>query len=217
MKVQIYKVIIGKGSRATIIPHPSVSSLVRSSGFVRADEFNSMLRYLQQEFTRDYGGIYAEEHEPWLNDHLNAFIQAILTFNNTVVNTYRSIESAIVDRSEVKSEDLLEVKSEDLLEVKLDTSTVRLSFRSTIQSVFSLSHEDMISLRELIAPIVNEACEELKAEWYQLGSSSPEIISRHVHHKINQDLRHVRAEHSNLQLSRLFSRMEHNARQKLKN
>lgn len=105
MKVHIYKVIIGKGSRATIIPHPSVSSLVRSSGFVRVDEFNSMLRYLQQEFYRDYGGIYAEEHEPWLNDRLNAFIQAILAFNNTVANTYRLIESAIIEGSVVKSED----------------------------------------------------------------------------------------------------------------
>ena len=159
MKVHIYKVIIGKGSRATIIPHPSVSSLVRSSGFVRADEFNSMLRYLQQEFTRDYGGIYAEEHEPWLNDHLNAFIQAILTFNNAVANTYRLIESAIIER----------------------------------------------------------ACEELKAEWYKRGSSSSEIISRHVHYKINQDLRRIIGLRSNPELIRLFGKMEANARQKLKN
>lgn len=209
MKVHIYKVVIGKGSRVTITPHPSVSSLVRSTGFVRADEFNSMLRYLQQEFTRDYGGIYIEEHEPWLNDHLNAFIQAILTLNNTVANTYRLIESAIIDGSEVKSE--------NLLEVNMDGSTVRLNFKPTISSRFSLSHEELISLQKLIAPIIERACEELKSEWYHRGAPSLEIISRHVHHKINQDLRHVRAEHSNLQLSRLFGRMEHNVRQKLKN
>lgn len=209
MKVHIYKVIIGKGSRATIVPHPSVSSLVRSTGFVRADEFNSMLRYLQQEFTRDYGGIYAEEHEPWLNDHLNAFIQAILTFNNTVANTYRLIESAIINGSEVKSE--------DLLDVKLNGSTVHLNFKQTISSTFSLTREDQVDLQQLIAPIINKACEDLKSEWYHKGAPSLEILTRHVHHEINRSLRHILAEHSNLQLSRLFSRMEANARQKLKN
>lgn len=209
MKVHIYKVNIGKGSRATIIPHPSVSSLVRSSGFVRADEFNSMLRYLQQEFTRDYGGIYAEEHEPWLNDHLNAFIQAILAFNNTVANTYRLIESAIIDVSEVKSE--------DLLEVNLDGSTVRLSFLTTIPETFSLTQQELLDLYRLMSPIIKRACEELKAEWYKRGSSSSEIISRHVHHKINQDLRRIVGLRSNPELIRLFGKMEANVRQKLKN
>ena len=209
MKVHIYKVIIGKGSRVTTTPHPSVSSLVRSTGFVRADEFNSMLRYLQQEFTRDYGGIYAEEHEPWLNDHLDSFIQAILTFNNTVANTYRFIESAIIDRSEIVSE--------DLLDVKVDGSTVHLNFKPMLSSTFSLSYEELISLQKLIAPIINKACEDLKSEWYHKGAPSLEILTRHVHHEINRSLRHIRAEHSNLQLSRLFSRMEHNVRQKLKN
>lgn len=209
MKVHIYKVIIGKGSRATIIPHPSVSSLVRSTGFVRADEFNSMLRYLQQEFTRDYGGIYAEEHEPWLNDHLNAFILAILTFNNTVANTYRLIETAIVYQSEIISE--------DLIDVKLNGSTVHLNFKPMISSTFSLTREDQADLQQLMAPIINKACENLKSEWYHKGAPSLEILTRHVHHEINRSLRHIRAEHSNLQLSRLFSRMEANARQKLKN
>ena len=209
MKVHIYKVIIGKGSRATIIPHPSVSSLVRSTGFVRADEFNSMLRYLQQEFYRDYGGIYAEEHEPWLNDRLNAFIQAILTFNSTVANTYLLIESAIIYQSEIISE--------DLLDVKLNGSTVHLNFKPMISSTFSLTREDQVNLQKLMAPIVNKACEDLKSEWYHKGAPSLEILTRHVHHEINRSLRNIRAEHSNLQLSRLFSRMEANARQKLKN
>lgn len=209
MKVHIYKVVIGKGSRATIVPHPSVSSLVRSERFVRADEFNSMLRYLQQEFTRDYGGIYAEEHEPWLNDHLDAFIQAILTFNNTVANTYRLIESAIINTGEVKSE--------DLLDVKLNGSTVHLNFKPMISSTFSLTRDEQIDLQQLIAPIINKACENLKSEWYRKGAPSLEILTRHVHHEINKSLRYIRAEQSNLQLSRLFSKMEHYARQKLKN
>lgn len=210
MKVHIYKVIIGKGSRATIIPHPSVSSLVRSSGFVRADEFNSMLRYLQQEFTRDYGGIYAEEHEPWLNDHLNAFIQAILTFNNTVANTYRLIESVIIAGSVVKSEDLFEVNI-------VGNSKVQLSFKSTAQSIFSLSQDELVDLYRLLTPIVNHVWDEMKAEWYKNGFSSPSILIRHLHHKINQNLRHAIESRTNPELSRLFSRMEHNARQKLKN
>lgn len=209
MKVHIYKVIIGKGSRATIVPHQSVSSLVRSTGFVRADEFNSMLRYLQQEFTRDYGGIYAEEHEPWLNERLEDFIGAILTFNNTVANTYRSIESAIIDRSEIASE--------DLIDVKMDGSTVRLNFKPMISSTFSLTQDEQIDLQRLIAPIINKTCENLKTEWYRKGAPSLEILTRHVHYEINRSLRHIRAEQSNLQLSRLFSKMEHNARQKLKN
>lgn len=209
MKVHIYKVIIGKGSRATIVPHPSVSSLVHSPNFVEVDEFNSMLRYLQQEFTRDYGGIYAEEHEPWLNDRLNAFIQAILTFNDTVANTYRLIESAIINRGEVKSE--------DLLDVKLNGSTVHLNFKPMISSTFSLTRDEQIDLQRLIAPIVNKACENLKSEWYRKGAPSLEILTRHVHHEINISLRHIRSEQSNLQLSRLFSKMEHYARQKLKN
>lgn len=210
MKVHIYKVIIGKGSRATIIPHPSVSSLVRSSGFVRADEFNSMLRYLQQEFTRDYGGIYAEEHEPWLNDHLNAFIQAILTFNNTVANTYRLIESAIIEGSVVKSEDLFEVNT-------VGNSKVQLSFKSTAQSIFSLSQDELVDLYRLVTPIVNLVWDEMKAEWYKNGFSSPAILIRHLHHKINQNLRFVIESRTNPELTRLFSKMENNARQKLKN
>lgn len=209
MKVHIYKVIIGKGSRATIVPHPSVSRLVRSTGFVRVDEFNSMLRYLQQEFTRDYGGIYAEEHESWLNARLDDFIAAILTFNGTVANTYRLIESAIIDRGEVKSE--------DLLDVKLNGSTVHLNFKPMISSTFSLTRDEQIDLQQLIAPIINKACENLKSEWYRKGAPSLEILTRHVHHEINRSLRHIRAEQSNLQLSRLFSKMEHYARQKLKN
>lgn len=210
MKVHIYKVIIGKGSRATIIPHPSVSSLVRSTGFVRADEFNSMLRYLQQEFTRDYGGIYAEEHEPWLNDHLNAFIQAILAFNNTVANTYRLIESAIIDRSVVKSEDLFEVTT-------VGNSMVQLSFKSTAQSIFSLSRDELVDLYRLLTPIVNLVWDEMKAEWYENGFSSPAILIRHLHHNINQNLRLVIESQTNPELTRLFSKMENNARQKLKN
>ena len=209
MKVHIYKVIIGKGSRATIIPHPSVSSLVRSTGFVRADEFNSMLRYLQQEFTRDYGGIYAEEHEPWLNDHLNAFIQAILTFNNTVANTYRLIESAIIEGSVVKSEDLFEVNV-------VWNSKVQLSFKSTARSIFSLSQDELVDLYRLLTPIVNHVWDEMKAEWYKNGFSSPSILIRHFHHKINQNLRHAIELRTNPELTRLFSKMEHNARQKLK-
>lgn len=210
MKVHIYKVIIGKGSRATITPHPSVSSLVRSTGFVRADEFNSMLRYLQQEFTRDYGGIYAEEHEPWLNDHLNAFIQAILAFNNTVANTYRLIESAIIEGSVLKSEDLFEVNV-------VGNSKVQLSFKSTARSIFSLSQEELVDLYRLLTPIVNLVWDEMKAEWYKNGFSSPSILIRHFHHKINQNLRLTIESRTNPELSRLFSKMETNARQKLKN
>lgn len=209
MKAHIYKVIIGKGSRATIVPHPSVSSLVHSPGFTRADEFNSMLRYLQQEFTRDYGGIYAEEHEPWLNDCLNSYIKAILAFNNTVADTYRLIESAIIDRSEILSE--------DLLDVELNGSTVHLNFKPLIPYTFSLTREEQVVLQHLITPIINKACEGLKEEWYHKGAPSLEILTRHVHHEINRSLRHIRAEQSNLQLNRLFSKMEHNARQKLKN
>ena len=210
MKIHIYKVIIGKGSRVTITPHPSVSSLVRSSGFVRADEFNSMLRYLQQEFTRDYGGIYAEEHEPWLNDNLNAFIQAILAFNNTVANTYRLIESAIIDVSEVKSEDLLEVNL-------VGNSKVQLSFKSSAQSLFSLSQDELVDLYRLLTPIVNHVWDEMKAEWYKNGFSSPSILIRHFHHKINQNLRLAIESSTNPELIRLFGKMEANARQKLKN
>lgn len=209
MKVHIYKVVIGKGSRATIVPHPSVSSLVHSPGFVEADEFNSLLRYLQQEFTRDYGGIYAEEHEPWLNERLDGFIEGMLKHNHMVAATYRSIESAIIDWSEILSE--------DLLDVKLNGSTVHLSFKPMISSTFSLTHKDQNDLQRLIAPIINKACEGLKLEWYQKGAPSLEILTRHVHHEINKSLRHIRAEQSNLQLSRLFSKMEHYARQKLKN
>lgn len=209
MKFRIYKVIIGKGSRAEVVPHQSVSDLVHSSVFVKVDEFNSILRYLKQEFARDYGGIYAEDHVPWLNERLDDFIEAILTFNNTVANTYRSIESAIINRSEVKSE--------DLLDVKLNDSTVHLNFKPMISSTFSLTHDEQIDLQQLIAPIINKACEDLKSEWYRKGAPSLEILTRHVHHEINRSLRHIRAEQTNLQLNRLFSKMEHYARQKLKN
>lgn len=209
MKVHIYKVIIGKGSRATIVPHQSVSSLVHSPGFVRADEFNSMLRYLQQEFYRDYGGIYAEEHEPWLNERLDGYIEEMLKLNHMVA-TYRLIESAVVDRSEVKSEDLLDVNA-------ICDSKVQLSFKHTIQSSFSLSQEEVVCLKELVSPIVKQAWAELKVEWYSKGAPSLEFLARRIHHKINHDMRHIRAEQSNLQLSRLFSKMEANARQKLKN
>lgn len=209
MKVHIYKVIIGKGSRATIVPHQSVSSLVHSPDFEKADEFNSMLRYLQQEFYRDYGGIYAEEHETWLNERLNGYIEEALKRNHMVAATYRSIESAIIDRSEILSE--------DLLDVKLNGSTVHLNFKPMISSTFSITREDQNDLQRLIAPIINKACEDLKSEWYHKGAPSLEILTRHVHHEINRSLRHIRDEQSNLQLIRLFSKMEANARQKLKN
>ena len=65
--------------------------------------------------------------------------------------------------------------------------------------------------------IIKRACEELKVEWHKRGSSSSEIISRHVHYKINQDLRRIIGLRSNPELIRLFGKMEANARQKLKN
>lgn len=86
-----------------------------------------------------------------------------------------------------------------------------------LSSTFSLTREDQVDLQQLIAPIINKACEDLKSEWYHKGAPSLEILTRHVHHEINRSLRHIRAEQSNLQLNRLFSRMEANARQKLKN
>ena len=209
MKVHIYKVIIGKGSRATIVPRQSASSLVHSPGFVRADEFNSMLRYLQQEFYRDYGGIYAEEHEPWLNERLDGYIEEMLKHNHMVA-TYRLIESAFIAGSEVKSEDLFEVNA-------VGNSKIQLSFKPTIQSTFSLSQEEAGGLQELVSPIIKRAWTALNAEWYQNKVVSPDILIRYLHHKINQNLRLAIESRTDPELIRLFGKLEANTRQKFKN